>query len=198
MTGVRTVLASGVFASGDETNPLIPAWGEVIIGTIAFGAAVLGADPRRRFRASSRSTRSVTTRSRAASSGPRRPRPRRSARSSSTARSWPRHVPRPAASARRLARRPSRSARSCQARGPARHAGAGRGAGGSVGRAHRSSSAQLRGEVGELAVELASRIVGSRARVQRRVSARSSTTSSPASRPVRRASRARPTLAAGS
>ena len=36
MTGVSTVLASGVFASGDETNPLIPAWGEVIIGTIAF------------------------------------------------------------------------------------------------------------------------------------------------------------------
>ena len=35
MTGVSTVLASGVFASGDETNPLIPAWGEVIIGTIA-------------------------------------------------------------------------------------------------------------------------------------------------------------------
>jgi F-type H+-transporting ATPase subunit b len=26
-----------VLASGDETNPLIPAWGEVIIGTIAFG-----------------------------------------------------------------------------------------------------------------------------------------------------------------
>ena len=36
MTGVSAVLASGVFASGDETNPLIPAWGEVIIGTIAF------------------------------------------------------------------------------------------------------------------------------------------------------------------
>ncbi len=36
MTGVSTVLASGVFASGDASNPLIPAWGEVIIGTIAF------------------------------------------------------------------------------------------------------------------------------------------------------------------
>jgi F-type H+-transporting ATPase subunit b len=36
MTAASVVLASGVFASGDATNPLIPAWGEVIIGAIAF------------------------------------------------------------------------------------------------------------------------------------------------------------------
>ena len=36
MTGVSTVLGERSVRSGDQTNPLDPAWGEVIIGTIAF------------------------------------------------------------------------------------------------------------------------------------------------------------------
>ena len=103
---------------------------------------------------------SAPTRSRAAWNGPRRRRPRRSGRSSSTRRSWPRPGTRPRGCASRPRSRAPRSSRSCGSRRRPRPAGCVEAAQAQIEADRQQALTALRAEVGPLAVELASRIVG--------------------------------------
>jgi F-type H+-transporting ATPase subunit b len=163
MHTVLTSLASDVVLAtegGEEhPNPIIPIWQEIVIGTIAF-AILCFVLMKFVFPVWSRCTRPGSRRSRAASGGPRSARPRPTRCSSSTSCSSPRPAPRRPASARRRPRTPTGIRQDLLARAREesdRIIAAGKD---QLVAERQTIVRELRGEIGTLAVDLASRIVG--------------------------------------